>query len=539
MRFIFVLITTLVAFGPVYAEISNAGLEQWIEGQPVDWTTIDSGIEVNRDDSQVNSGAYSARVTVNTGRQSVTDMRQSIAVLAGETYDIEVSVMHTEGGMRARLYVDGYRSYSDPLITFQWQTLSYSFTATSNTVIETGVRFYDTRDFDGSEDVFIDNFKPGEAAPLPPEVNTCTDVKVSLLTDRYGSETSWQLINAESEVVLEGSGYDNNTRYDEADCLDEGTYTFVIDDTYGDGICCRFGSGEYVIEADGVTIVSGGEFTNQASQTFVLESTTAIDELVLGEYYADAQDLTGYELKTALYEIIRDHESQGYSALWRFYADVELDFYYEEDGSILDIYSENPVGSESYTFSSITDQCGNFRVEGDCYNREHSFPRNWFGGSREPMNSDVHHVFLTDGFVNGKRGNYPYGEVGSPEFISENGSLLGSANLEINYNATVFEPIDEFKGDLARAQFYMATRYENLIGSWEANSDTANAALDGTNTNVFEDWYLTLLKRWHQQDPVSQKEIDRNNAAFLYQGNRNPYVDHPELVFMVWGGVSD
>ena len=95
MRFIFVLITTLVAFGPVYAEISNAGFEQWIEGQPVDWTTIDSGIEVNRDDSQVNSGAYSARMTVNTGSQSVTDMRQSIAVLAGETYDIEaVSYTH-------------------------------------------------------------------------------------------------------------------------------------------------------------------------------------------------------------------------------------------------------------------------------------------------------------------------------------------------------------------------------------------------------------------------------------------------------------
>ncbi len=540
MKSFFALFISWAAFSPAYAEISNAGFEQWSDGQPVEWTTIDTGIDVNPDDSQIKSGALSARVTVNTGRQSVTDIRQSISILAGETYDIEVSVMHTEGGIRARLYVDGYRGYSDPSVTYQWQTLTYSFTATANTVIETGLRFYDTSGFDGSEDVFIDDFMPGqELPPPPPVIDTCTDVSISLLTDRYASETSWQLLTSESELVLEGSGYANKTRYEDTDCLNDGTYTFIIDDTYGDGICCNYGSGEYAIEVEGEIIVSGGEFNQSASHSFVIESTTVIDDLVLGEYYTDAQGLAGYELKTALYEIIRGHDSQGYSALWRFYADVELDFYYEQDGSILDIYSENPLASEPYTFSSISDQCGSYRAEGDCYNREHSFPRNWFGGSREPMNSDVHHIFLSDGFVNSKRGNYPYGEVGSPDFVSENGSLVGNADTSTNYNAVVFEPIDEFKGDLARAQFYMATRYENIVGSWEGNSDTSNAALDGTSSKAFEDWYLTLLKRWHQQDPVSQKELDRNNAAFLYQGNRNPFIDHPELVFMVWGVISD
>lgn len=99
----------------------------------------------------------------------------------------------------------------------------------------------------------------------------------------------------------------------------------------------------------------------------------------------------------------------------------------------------------------------------------------------------------------------------------------------------MFEPIDEFKGDLARAYFYMATRYENEIANWEGNSDNSNAVLNGTNTTVFEPWVLAMLKRWHANDPVDQKEIDRNNAVYNFQGNRNPYVDHPEFVNMVWG----
>ena len=96
-------------------------------------------------------------------------------------------------------------------------------------------------------------------------------------------------------------------------------------------------------------------------------------------------------------------------------------------------------------------------------------------------------------------------------------------------------PIDEFKGDFARAYFYMATRYENVIANWETNSTYGDAVLNGTSDQVFESWFLTLLLSWHSQDPVSQKEIDRNNAAFNFQNNRNPFVDHPELVNNIWG----
>lgn len=88
---------------------------------------------------------------------------------------------------------------------------------------------------------------------------------------------------------------------------------------------------------------------------------------------------------------------------------------------------------------------------------------------------------------------------------------------------------------ILRAYFYMATRYENVIGNWENNTSNSDAVLDGTSTNVFEPWMLNMLKRWHKNDPVSAKEIRRNDLVFEFQGNRNPFIDHPEFVEQIWG----
>ncbi|MEP4534850.1 MAG: endonuclease [Cyclobacteriaceae bacterium] len=248
-------------------------------------------------------------------------------------------------------------------------------------------------------------------------------------------------------------------------------------------------------------------------------------------YYSSATG-TGYSLKTQLHDIIDDHNNQGYTALWNFYSNYELDAYYESDGTILDIYSENPSGTDPYNFTKEDDQCGNYSGEGSCYNREHSFPKSWFSDG-QPMYADVHHIFASDGYVNGQRSNLPYGEVGtSVDFESENGSKKGSARNGLGYTGTVFEPIDEFKGDLARAYFYMATRYEDVLAGW------SSAMLDGSTDQVYEEWALDMLINWHQNDPVSQKEIDRNNNAYTFQGNRNPFIDHPEWVNTIWGDGS-
>ncbi|PZD77922.1 endonuclease [Mesonia sp. K7] len=254
-------------------------------------------------------------------------------------------------------------------------------------------------------------------------------------------------------------------------------------------------------------------------------------------YYNSVQGKTGYALKTELKNIITNgHNTQSYGDLWNAYYTSDIDNYYENDGTILDIYSENPTGNDPYEYTpGNNDQCGNYNSEGDCYNREHLMPQSWFNENL-PMKTDIHHVVPTDGYVNGHRGHLPFGEVNNASYTSNNGSKKGNNvyNYPTTYNGEVFEPIDEFKGDIARAYFYMATRYENEIGSWEGENDGSQNTLNGSSDQVFEDWMLSMLIEWHIDDPVSQKEIDRNNEAYLFQGNRNPYVDHPEWVEDVW-----
>jgi len=511
-----------------FAQVGNGDFEQWAAGAPEQWTTIDSGISLSSS-ATAKTGALSAAVTVNTTSQGSTDFRQSVAVVSGTSYTFSAWVYHTEGGVKARLYVDGYQGYSSELLLNQWQQISYAYTATANTTIEIGLRFYDVSGFDGSEVVYVDDFQPSTAG------GTCADTVglVNLTTDNYGAETSWELAKG-GTVVVNGSGYGSNQSYSDDLCLSDGDYNFTILDSYGDGICCSNGNGSYSVSVAGTTVASGGQFSSQDTTSFTVGSGGGTGSGLSG-YYASADGMSGYALKTELYNIIKNHSSQGYGALWTFYNSNERDNYYENDGSLLDIYSENPSGNDAYVYSNSSSQCGSYNSEADCYNREHSFPRSWFGGAVEPMNSDVHHIFASDGYVNSQRGNYPYGEVGSATFTSQNNSKLGSPISGLGYSGTVFEPIHEFKGDLARAYFYMATRYQNVIANWENNSSTSDAVLNGTANQVFESWALNLLKNWHQQDPVSQKEIDRNEAAYSYQGNRNPFVDHPELVTEIWG----
>jgi len=263
---------------------------------------------------------------------------------------------------------------------------------------------------------------------------------------------------------------------------------------------------------------------------FLLFFTTHLFAQIPAGYYDNATG-TGETLKTQLYNIISPHTTLSYP-LWSSYYKTDVDIYYENDGTVLDIYSENPAGSDAYEFILGDNQCGNVSSnEGFCYNNEHSFPKSWFNDV-PPMNSDLFHIYPTDGQVNGRRSNYPYGEVSNPTWTSLNGSKLGSCSYP-GYTGTVFEPIDEFKGDLARTYFYMATCYENVISTWPGSD-----MLDGSSDKCFTTWALNLLEKWNTNDPVSQKEINRNDSVYVIQGNRNPYIDHPEWVSSVWGSSS-
>lgn len=248
-------------------------------------------------------------------------------------------------------------------------------------------------------------------------------------------------------------------------------------------------------------------------------------------YYSSASGKNKAALKTALYEIVHNHTEKSYNDLWTAFMTTDK----RPDGKVWDIYSDIPNGTPQYLYTFHDNQCGTYSGEGNCYNREHSFPKSWFGDAT-PMYTDLFHLYPTDGYVNGKRSNYPYGEVGIASFTSSNGSKLGQCAFA-GYTGTVFEPIDEYKGDLARTYFYMATCYEDKIGSWAANAE-AQPLLAGNAYPAFKEWTINLLLKWSRQDPVSQKEIDRNNAIYGIQGNRNPYIDHPELVEYIWGNKT-
>lgn len=249
-------------------------------------------------------------------------------------------------------------------------------------------------------------------------------------------------------------------------------------------------------------------------------------------YYSSANGLTGASLKTALSSIITNgHQDKGYNRLWTAYRTTDIDKNYENDGSILDIYSERPTATDPYKYTPGTNQCGTYSVEGNCYNREHIVPQSLFNEA-SPMKSDVHFIRATDGKVNGMRSNYPFGKVGTASFTSLNGSKLGNS-VSSGYSGTVFEPIDEFKGDVARMIFYFVTRYQNQLSSFSSGNMLGGSAFPGLQT-----WQLNVLLGWHNQDPVSQAEINRNNASYTFQGNRNPFIDNPNYVNLIWGSGS-
>lgn len=244
-------------------------------------------------------------------------------------------------------------------------------------------------------------------------------------------------------------------------------------------------------------------------------------------YYDTAAGLTGTQLQQALHDIIDNHTVSTYTDLWTHFQSTDK----RSDGKVWDMYSDIPSGTPVYSYIFVTNQCGNYDSEGDCYNREHSFPKSWFGDNETiPAYTDLFHLYPTDGYVNNRRGNYPYGTTSAATWTSTNGSRLGTCSYP-GYTGTVFEPVNAYKGDFARTYFYMAVRYYGEDDLWPGSEMVTGSQL--------KPWALKMLMEWDQADPVSQKETDRNNAVYLIQGNRNPFIDNTSYVNLIWGSQNN
>ena len=240
--------------------------------------------------------------------------------------------------------------------------------------------------------------------------------------------------------------------------------------------------------------------------------------------YEHLDGMTSFALRKALCEDISQHTMLSYNQIRGDKAKVDV----RADGKIWDIYS----GYDFY----LSDYCSNIDiVEGECYNREHVLPKSWWGGSTsEPMYTDLHHVYSVDAMANDKRSAWIYDEVKSTSWSNNLGSKLGtSANWS---GETAFEPVDEYKGDVARVYFYMLTCYMNKDftqgGKGYRYFSYSNGVCD------FQSKSLALMLKWHRQDPVSDKEITRNVKVFDLQGNENPFVVEPNLVEYIWGTMK-
>ena len=239
-------------------------------------------------------------------------------------------------------------------------------------------------------------------------------------------------------------------------------------------------------------------------------------------YYDNAKNKSDQALMTALHTIIKGHTKRSYSQLWTDFRTTDCN-----GNIIIDRYSDTQ-------FTYNTDKCGSngYSQVGDCYNREHSIPNSWWGGSdSDTAYTDLHHMFPVDGWVNNERGNHPFGNCanGTPKGTGKLGTCTFSG-----YSGTVFEVADEYKGDFARVYFYFATRYMMRMSSYTSGTSVFNSSTYlGMDT-----WAINQLLEWHRNDPVSTLETTRNDNVYSIQHNRNPYVDNPELVEYIWGNMK-
>ena len=285
----------------------------------------------------------------------------------------------------------------------------------------------------------------------------------------------------------------------------------------------------------------------------------------LPAYYESIDGTSGKDLMDAIQRVAKigyRADDFRYDSVWLAFKHTDL----RPDNYIWEIYSDCDFVYEK-------DRTSNTTQTGECkgYNREHAMCQSWFGtaslagkemssSKKNSPGSDIFHIYPTAYGMNSRRGNRPYGEVavaaytsfngtkyGTPKSISVSNTVAGAfVEASTSMSTNVLEPVDEYKGDIARSYFGTMVKW---AGEWTFNkSEEGRAIFDATidadthygpeNNYGLTPYGLALLLKWHRQDPVSLKEVNRNNGIQLTQGNRNPFIDYPYLAEYIWGERS-
>ena len=257
-----------------------------------------------------------------------------------------------------------------------------------------------------------------------------------------------------------------------------------------------------------------------------LSVALCVNAIDVKTYYSSLEGKSGQNLINAIMALTQNHTVLSYNNVRADKTNVD----YTSEGYIWDMYSNCHFASSDYCSGTEFTDC-------QCYNREHSLPKSWWGGSQdEPMYTDLHHVIPTDGNANTQRSAWAFDNVKSNAIKWQNsaGAKLGTG---MHLSGTVFEVPDQYKGDFARIYFYMLCCYNNKNfasggkGSQYFTYSNGKAAFTNTASKI--------LVLWADGDPVSEKEINRNNKVEKKQGNRNAFVDLPDLYQYLWGSKKN
>lgn len=428
----------------------------------------------------------------NVVTKKLTINKPSVSIALDETSEIEQGILFT--GDYAEFHGEGFAVHSVTIKPLNaGAIMDFKGTIVQKVIIDgTNVKeirgaenIQDIEFFNGatSDSIKFTNTKgePIEVPSLPYGNNAPIVMKpISNLAVKVGETTSILLTDHFSDP-------DN----------DKLTFTSTKGTVVGNMLKLTLELGNHIV---GVTASDGDKSVTTNFSVNVTSTGSPIDD-----YYKEAIGKEGQALKVALHEIIDGHTQLDYSIAWEALKETDEDP--NNQNNVILFYS-----GESRAKSRNGGNVGD-------WNREHTWAQSHgsFGTSKGP-GTDIHHLRPTDVQVNSSRGNLDFDNGGSP-VKGCNGCFITESS---------FEPPDRVKGDVARILFYMATRYE----PGDKVDLELNEKLNNGNT-PYHGKLSTLLK-WHEQDPVDEFEENRNNVIQKWQGNRNPFIDHPEWVNLIW-----